>query len=177
MVDDNEPLRQQVAALQQEVAALKRTGVRGVRKRSSTCLCGLPLYDIAFGPDPETNQVRGYARGIFALGDVAIGVFALGGVAFGIVTCGGCSVGILLAIGGAAFGGVAIGGLAVGLIALGGAAVGLVAIGGGAYGYYACGGGATGKHVITAMEQDPEAVRFFKQWVPGLDQIIRPPGG
>jgi hypothetical protein len=58
--------------------------------------------------------------------------------------------------------------LAIGLVALGGGAVGLVAVGGGAFGYYACGGGAYGKYVLDAAQRDPEAVRFFSQWLPGL---------
>ena len=70
---------------------------------------------------------------------------------------------------------VAIGGLAISLLALGGVAIGLVAIGGGAIGYYACGGGAIGKYVISGMEQDLEALRFFGQWIPGLDQLAKPP--
>ena len=57
------------------------------------------------------------------------------------------------------------------------AATGVVAVGGGAFGYYACGGGALGKYVISGMEQDPEAIRFFGQWIPGIDQLAQPPGG
>ena len=85
----------------------------------------------------------------------------IGGIAFG-----GCALGLLLAMGG----------LAIGGVAFGGGAVGFVAVGGGAAGYYACGGGAVGEHVLTAMEQDPEAVRFFQQWVPDamLPSAVRP---
>ena len=175
MSDDTE-LQRKVEALEHEVAALKSGLVRrGVRKRSANYLLGLPLYDIAIGPDPEKNEVRGHARGIIAIGDIATGVVAMGGLARGFVafgglawgafTLGGCSIGLL----------VAIGGLAVGLLALGGAAIGLVAVGGGAFGYYACGGAAFGQHVISGMEQDPEAIRFFGQWIPGIDQLAKLP--
>ena len=85
----------------------------GVRKRSKKKLFGLPLYDIAFGIDPETNQLRGRARGIIALGDTATGIIAFGQVARG----------------GIAFGQVALGGVAFGLVAVGAVAGGAVAAG------------------------------------------------
>lgn len=177
MPEDSEQLQQKVDALEREVAALKcGSGGRGVRKRSRNYVWGLPLYDIAVGPDPDKNEIRGHARGIIAIGDIATGILALGGLArgfvafgglaLGAVTFGGCSIGILLAVGG----------LAVGSVALGGGAIGVVAVGGGAFGYYACGGGAFGKHVISGMGQDPEAVRFFGKWIPGIDPLAQPLG-
>jgi hypothetical protein len=173
MSNELDRLDEDVSDLKQQVANLRQAGrPRGVRKRSTRQLLGMPLYDIALGPDPDRNEVRGHARGILAVGDIATGVvalggvakgfFALGGVALGVVSLGGCSLGILLGCGGCAVGGVAIGGLAIGALALGGAAIGLVAIGGGAAGYYACGGGAWGKYVVSAAQQDPQAVSFFK---------------
>ena len=66
---------------------------RAIRIRSSRQIFGMPLYDIALGPDFNTNQPRGVARGFFAVGDVAIGVFAAGGVAIGGVTVGGVTIG------------------------------------------------------------------------------------
>ncbi len=179
MVDKNEELRKRLADLETEVATLKQARMpRGIRRRSSQTLWGLPLWDVAMGPDPETGQLRGHARGIIAVGDIATGLVALGGLARGVVAFGG------LAVGGIAFGGcalgllLAIGGLAIGGVAVGGAAVGGVAIGGGAAGYYACGGEAAGEYVVTATEQDPEAVRFFQKWVPEgmLPQAVRSPG-
>lgn len=135
MRDDSNQLRQRIEALEQEVAALKARGFpyRGLRKRSRRSLWGLPLYNTALGPDPATGEVRGHARGVVALGGLAVGV-VLG-----------------------------IGGLSTGLLALGG-----LAIGGGAWGYYAVGGGALGEHVISGTTQDPEALRFFGAWLPGL---------
>jgi hypothetical protein len=157
MNDDPEQLRSRIDALQKEVTALKQASpLRGVRKRSEISIAGMPLYDIAFGPDVEKGERRGHARGFIAIGDIATGVIAVGGIARGVVSLGGCSFGVL-----------AIGGAAIGAIALGGAAIGLVAIGGASIGYYACGGAALGKHVISGAQQDPEAIRFFKQWVQG----------
>ena len=56
---------------------------------------------------------------------------------------------------------------------MGGGAIGAVAIGGGALGYYALGGGAFGRYTLSAMEQDPEAIRFFSQFIPGIDELRR----
>jgi len=158
-------LEQRVAELEAQVAVLQRTRYRkrSIRKRSEGTVFGVPLYDIACGPDPRRGEALGHARGIIAIGDEALGVFALGGIArglfafgglaFGGVTFGGCSIGMLLAVGGAAAGGIAVGGAAVGVLAIGGAAIGYLAVGGGAFGTY----------VISAAQRSPEAVEFFRR--------------
>jgi predicted RNase H-like HicB family nuclease len=164
-----------------EAAQLAMTA-RGVRKRSATMICGLPLYDIAIGPNPETGEVRGRARGIVAIGDIATGWLALGGLAKGIVALGGLALGGIV-FGGGAIGVVGLGGFAVGLLAAlggfamggiagGGIAIGGVAVGGIAIGYYACGGAAVGKFVLSAAEQSPQALQFFKQWAPWLLDFV-----
>jgi hypothetical protein len=178
MADDYKALHEKLDAIEQGVAALQRGRPRGVRKRAARNLWGLPLYDIAIGPDPEKGEQRGHARGVVAIGDIATGILAMGGVArgvvavggvaLGIVCLGGCSLGILLAMGGFAIAGIALGGVAVGVVAIGGAALGVIAVGGGAVGYYACGGGAVGKYVISATEQSREAIDLFAPWIPGL---------
>ena len=90
----SQAIEEKVAALEQELAALKRAGVRsGVRKRSQTYIGEMPLWDIALGPDPENNEVRGHARGFIAIGDIATGVIALGGVARGFIALGGVAIG------------------------------------------------------------------------------------
>jgi len=174
MRENADRLKQRIATLEREVAALKNRGYpyRGIRKRSSRYFWGLPLYDIAMGPDPEKGELRGHARGIIAVGDLATGVLAVGGLARGIIAVGGLALGLLASVGGVCVGALALGGLAVGGIAVGGAAVGVVAIGGGAAGYYALGGGAFGEHVIDGVRQDPEAVRFFREWLPGFGYLI-----
>lgn len=150
---------------------------RGVRKRSTKILFGLPIIDIALGPDPEKGEIRGHAHGIIAIGDIAKGWIAIGGIARGGLALGGVAVGIIamgglgvgiVSFGGLALGLLALGGLAIGGIAVGGGAIGGVAIGGGAVGYYAFGGGAFGKYVVSAMQRSPEAVEFFKHWFPFL---------
>jgi len=137
--------------------------VRSVRRRSAYEFLGMPLYDIAIGPDLARGQMRGHARGVIAVGDLATGIIAIGGLARGVIAIGGLAMGIV-AIGGLAIGALAIGGGAIGLVAFGGGALGVVAMGGGAVGYYAAGGGALGEHVISATTRDPEAVRFFAEY-------------
>jgi serine/threonine-protein kinase len=137
----------------------------GYEYRSKRTLWGWPLVHVATGIDPKTKRKR-VAKGIIAVGDVAIGGLAFGGLAVGGIAAGGGAVGGL-AFGGGALGLVAIGGGAIGLLlALGGIAVGSIAIGGGALGYYAFGGGAWGVHPLGGNAQDPEALRFFR-WVFG----------
>ncbi len=168
---DQRDLERRVAELEKQVAAVKQAHPRGIRYRSSLSFADIPLVAIAAGPDPERGEVRGHAKGIIALGDIATGVIALGGLARGLVAVGG------LAVGGLTFGGLslgallAVGGLAIGSLALGGAAIGGVAVGGGAAGYYACGGGALGKHVAGPMSRDPEAQEFFRRY--GLERICQ----
>ncbi|MFO1371381.1 MAG: hypothetical protein U1F42_02970 [Candidatus Competibacteraceae bacterium] len=174
MKENFEQLKQRIAALEQEVTALKNRGYpyHGVRKRSKRFYWGLPLYDIAVGPDPEKGETRGHAKGIIAIGDIATGVLALGGVARGVIAVGGLAAGLLLSIGGLSIGLLAVGGLAIGGIALGGGAIGGIAIGGGAFGYYAVGGGAAGVHVISGLQQDPDAIQFFSDWFPEFQQLF-----
>ena len=110
--------------------------------KSRHTLFGLPLVHIRLG-----SRGVGVARGILAIGNIAVGVFTLGGFSFGLFSVGGLSFGLLFALGGWAMGALAIGGLAIGLLAFGGAAVGLFAMGGGAFGMYAVGGGAVASNI------------------------------
>ena len=91
------------------------TQLTGIRKTSSLRIGNLPLLSIAMGPDPAKGEIRGHAKGVIAIGDMATGWVALGGLARG---------------------GVALGGLSVGVVAWGGAAVGYYACGGAAFGQY-----------------------------------------
>ncbi len=145
----------------------------GLRRQSTRKIFGLPLWAIAIGPDWERGELRGHARGIFALGDIATGWFACGGLARGLVAIGGLAVG-LIALGGGAIGVVlAVGGGAIGGLALGGGALGGIAIGGGACGYYAFGGGAAGVHAVSALYQDPVALEFFERYFPWIMKLLR----
>ena len=108
-----------------------------MRYRSSATFLETPWLAIAIGPDADNHEMRGHARGIVAIGDMATGVFAFGGLSRGVV-----------ALGGLAMGGIALGGLGIGLLALGGLAVGYIAAGGAALGYIAGGGLAIGYYAI-----------------------------
>ena len=162
-METREQLEKRVAELERQLAALG-TGrhMRGVRKRAGFEIVNLPLYDIAVGPDPASGEVRGHAKGIVAIGDIATGVLALGGFARGLVAMGGLAVGVV-ALGGLSIGGLAMGGAAVGALAIGGGAAGWVAVGGGGVGEYVCAAGGAGKHVASATRSDPEAVTFFDE--------------
>jgi len=152
--------------------AFSKFPVKGIRRESPRKFFGLPLWAIAIGPDWERGEMRGHARGIFALGDMATGWFAFGGLARGFFAFGGLAIG-LFAFGGAAIGVlVAVGGAAIGGLALGGGAIGVVAIGGGACGYYAFGGGTVGVHTVSPLHQDPAAVDFFRQYFPWLTRLV-----
>ncbi len=144
----------------------------GRRYQSETRLFGLPLVSIAQGP--HGNERFGVARGIFAVGDIAVGWFAVGGLSAGLVSVGGLSLGLvalggqaialLVGLGGLGIGGMAAGGGAAGIVATGGGAVGYVAQGGGAYGHYVRAGDGEGTYVIDRMRKDAEAVQFFQDW-------------
>ena len=77
-MSDQRDLERRVAELEQQLAAVKRAGPRGFRYRSSLTFAEVPLLAIAVGPDPERGELRGHAKGIIALGDIATGVVALG---------------------------------------------------------------------------------------------------
>jgi hypothetical protein len=177
MMSNERDLERRVRELEEQVAVLKQRGgfgYRGVRRRSSFEVAGLPLWEIASGPDPETGSMRGHARAIFAIGDLATGVVAIGGLARGVFALGGCALG-LVSMGGFSIGVLlAVGGLAIGGVAFGGGAVGGIAIGGGAVGMYACGGGAAGSHVISPGRRDPEAMG--SELVAVIDPVVLPRG-
>lgn len=160
-------------------------GARCVRRESSARLLGWPLVSVAFGPNPERGERVGRARGVIAVGDVAIGGVAVGGVAMGVVAVGGVAVGVgagagvavglLASLGGLAAGGCAVGGVALGGLATGGCAVGYAAQGGAAVGVYARGGSVAGAHTISAGGADPAARQVFDTLTPAMGAW--PPAG
>src|SRR3989442_5311539 len=130
--------------------------VLGFEYRSRASLGGWPLIHICVGVDPATMRPR-VAKGIVAIGNLAVGGVAIAGLACGLVTVGGASFGLLFALGGAAVGlGISVGGLAVGSIALGGAAIGVV---------YAIGGAAVGPAVIHGQRLGPAVAGFVRPWL------------
>ncbi|MNV36505.1 HTH-type transcriptional regulator Xre [compost metagenome] len=142
-------------------------------KSKRTCY-GIPLVHIHFGRGPFV------AKGIVAIGNIAvgalsIGIIALGGLCLGALTLGlisfaGLALGLLLAVGGVAFGGLSIGGLALGIVAIGGFAAGLfsfggfavashIAIGGYASGHIAIGDTAKGAYTLAIQDNDFSSIK------------------
>jgi hypothetical protein len=172
----SEDLEKRVAELETEISALRERTLLppvGIRKRATWSIANIPLYEISLGSDPGRRQLRGHARGIIAIGDVASGVLAIGGYARGVIAIGGLATG-LVSLGGLSVGLLsAFGGLAIGGLALGGAAVGGIAIGGSAAGYYACGAASTGVHVVSTTDHSTDAAALFAQL--GFDNICGTP--
>jgi len=123
--------------------------------RSTRTWRGLPLVHVALGGrDIDGRYHVGRARGVVAVGGVAVGFVAVGGIAVGLVSAGGVSVGLFAAVGGVAVAAIAVGAvslgvLAVGVVTLGVVAVGLVAI------------GATTSSVTPAAGVTVAGARFF----------------
>ncbi len=148
-------------------ASFQNPAFTGLDYRSKITLFGLPLWHVAVGIDPVTRKKR-VAKGIMAIGDIAVGGVAFGGLALGGFTFGGLAVGVF-AFGGLALGLLAFGGLAVAVLAaLGGGAIAPIALGGGAIGYLAYGGGCYGVHVFDSITKDPVAKHFFLPWAKSL---------
>ncbi len=106
--------------------------------RSERTLFGLPLIHVNIG------LFRIYrAKGILAVGNIAVGLLSLGVLSAGLISVGALAAG-LLAIGALSAGGFALGAIAAGILAMGGVALGVVAFGGVAAGAYAIGGAAFG---------------------------------
>lgn len=95
--------------------------------KSEASFFGLPVVHVHLSRGRGRPAV---AKGIIAIGDMAVGVVALGGISAGLVALGGLSLGILLALGGLSAGLFSLGGVALGAYVLGGVAVGYCALGG-----------------------------------------------
>jgi hypothetical protein len=169
-------LEKRVDELEAEIASLRERAQLppvGIRRRATITIAHLPLYEISLGSDRGRGQLRGHAKAIIAIGDVASGVLAIGGYARGVIAIGGLATG-LVSIGGLSLGLLsALGGLAIGGLSLGGAAFGGVAIGGTATGYYTCGPVSAGIYAITTTQRAPEAGAIFHRL--GLGDICDAP--
>ncbi len=137
-------------------------GIVGWEYKSRARILGLPLVHVASGIDPGTGRVF-VARGIFAMGNVAIGVFTFGGLSIGLFSFGGIALSVLASFGGLAGGSVAVGGVAGGAVAVGGAAAG----------HYVLAGQGAGTHVVSAHRRDEQALDFFEAWAPSLVGAMR----
>lgn len=109
--------------------------------KSAKTLFGLPLLHINIGHGLKK------AKGIIAIGTIAVGFISIGMLSLGILSIGVLAAG-LISLGALVFGLLLAGGaVAVGTVAAGGVAIGLVALGGLAIGMFSFGGYATASHV------------------------------
>ncbi len=122
---------------------------RGFEWKTRRTLFGLPLVCIAFGRD-ERGRVR-VARGIVAVGQLAIGAVAI--AQFG--------VGFIFSLGQAVCGLFAFGQLAAGFGVVGQAAVGYLALGQIALGVYAMAQLGWGTFLWSGGRQDMEVLSVF----------------
>lgn len=168
------------AKLEEQVEEITRY-FRAWTWESKTKLFGLPLVSICFSFYPHMLRNRRSARGIIAIGNIAVGVVALGLFSVGVFSLGAFSVGAL-ALGALAFGLAALGPVAIGLLAFGPVALGLwyaggvaalggkIAVGVAAVGETAVGYDAAGTHILlwgNGLTQ-PEVEAFLLEHHPTL---------
>lgn len=123
---------------------------------------GLPLLHYTRGKCPETGK-RIVARGVIAVGRLAVGIVAIGQAAVGFLAIGQLALGVLLGLGQATTGLFAVGQLAVAaFVGIGQGATGYVAIGQFGFGHYVLAQFGLGTHVWDIRGSSPEAVRFFQ---------------
>jgi hypothetical protein len=129
-------------------------------------LFGVPLLHYTRGKCPETGK-RIVARGIIAIGRLAVGVIAIGHASAGLIALGQLAIGVLLGLGQASTGVVALGQLAVAvLFGLGQVATGYAAIGQVGFGHYVLAQIGFGTYVWDMRGVSPVAKQFFKPLLP-----------
>lgn len=123
---------------------------------------GLPVVHYTHGRCPDTGK-RIIARGVVAVGRLAVGLVAVGQASLGIVAIGQLGIGLLFGLAQLGTGVIAVGQFAFGLAAgLGQVATGYVAIGQFGIGYYVLAQAGFGAHLWSQGASDPAAVEFFK---------------
>ena len=146
------------AKLEKQVDEISRL-FRAWTWESKTKLFGLPLVSVCLSFYPHMIHNQRTARGIVAIGNIAVGVVALGLLSVGVFSIGALSIGEF-ALGALAFGLAALGPVAIGILAFGPVAIGLwyaggvaalggkIAVGVAAVGETAVGYDAAGKHIL-----------------------------
>jgi tRNA A-37 threonylcarbamoyl transferase component Bud32 len=132
---------------------------RPIEWRSKAELFGLPLVHVNLSGARGFGRMR-IAKGIVAIGDLAVGVVALGTVAIGVLGIGALGMGVV-GFGGLALALLAVAGVAAGGIAIGGVAAGIFAFGGFAAGWWALGG------VGRSWLSHAEMAEIYQQWLRG----------
>jgi hypothetical protein len=127
---------------------------------------GWPLLHYTRGRNPETGR-RIVAKGVFAIGRLAVGLVAIGQASAGVFAIGQLAIGLLFGLGQATTGVFALGQFVIAvLFAAGQFSLGYVAIGQFAIGKYALAQIGIGEYVWDTRDSAPQAVAFFKSLVP-----------
>lgn len=144
---------------------LTENGAYFAEFRSHGELLGLPLIHYTRGICPDTGR-RITAKGVIAVGRLAVGGIAIGHASMGLLAIGQAAVGLLGGLGQAATGMIAVGQLALAAsYGLGQLATGEVVIGQLAWGEYVLAQVGYGEHVWSQERADPEAAAFFHDLV------------
>jgi len=137
---DNVAVMEQLSEIKQSIK--KRDGYE---YKSKATWLGLPLVHVCFSRGGGFPRA---AKGVIAIGNVAVGLISLGGICVGLLSFGGVAIG-LIALGALVIGGLVCGGVGIGAVALGGIAIGIYAVGGTVLAReLAIGGIATGKVAV-----------------------------
>jgi transcriptional regulator with XRE-family HTH domain len=119
--------------------------------KSRRKLFNVPLVHINIGYGIYVAKgilaVGNIAVGLFSVGIIALGVLCLGALALGLIGFGGLSLGLLLSFGGVSVGVIAVGGVALGVFAVGGLSVGVFSLGGCAIASHIAIGGYASGHI------------------------------
>jgi hypothetical protein len=133
--------------------------------KSHRTLFGLPLLHYTRGKCPETGK-RVVAKGVVAVGRLAVGILAIGHASMGLIAVGQAAFGLLFGIGQLSTGLAAIGQMAIAAGGgLGQVATGWIAVGQIGAGIYVLAQVGIGQHVWSQGCTDPGAVEFFQSLV------------
>jgi hypothetical protein len=125
-------------------------------------LIGLPLVHYTRGKCPETGK-RLVAKGVVAIGRLAVGILAIGHASAGVVAIGQLGLGLVFGLGQASTGMLAIGQLAIAAeFGLGQISTGWIAIGQIAFGRYVLAQFGIGQYVWDMRGASPVAREFFR---------------
>ena len=123
---------------------------------------GLPLIHYVSGICPETGR-HVTAKGVIAIGRVAMGLIAIGQASIGVIAIGQLAIGLLFGLGQLTCGIASIGQVAIALaFGFGQVTTGYIAIGQIAYGKYVLAQFGFGEHVLSMLRKDQQAIDFFK---------------
>ncbi len=132
--------------------------------KSKSYVYGIPLVHININ-----SKINTQAKGILAIGNIAIGIVSLGFISIGLLSFGFLSL-ALLSIGLFAFGGLSIGCISIGLFAIGSIAYGYISLGALSVGKY--GIGAYFKGHIGVADKGSADLLFDINSLPSKEQII-----